>query len=99
MRSPTIAPETARIKTSVKSWAATDAREAPSENRTEVACWRAVARERSKAAIFVHAIRSSSETDPNRSHNDFLAPPTVAFFRDSRETDFIASVFGNSRPR
>ena len=67
---PVSAPAIARINTSVKSRAATEAREAPSENRTEVSCWRRAARDSSKAAMLVHAISSSNETDAKRSHRE-----------------------------
>src|SRR5260370_1144186 len=75
---PRPAPASARTKTSVSNCAATEALEAPSENLTEISCWRAAPRDSSSAAMLVHAIRSSSETDPNRIQRDCLTPPTVA---------------------
>src|SRR5438876_4141775 len=62
---PARAPAMARMNTSVNSCAATEAREAPSENRTDNSCWRTEALDNNKAAVLLHAISKSRETDPN----------------------------------
>ena len=96
---PRAAPARDTTKTSVKSCATTEALDAPSEKRTEISCSRAAARDSSRAAIFVHAMSNSSETDPNRINRDLLTPPTVASLSGSIMAPIIASVFGYSRPR
>ena len=69
------APAVARIKTSDSRCAATEVREAPSENRNEISCWRAAARESRSAATLVHAMTSNSETDTNRINSEVRALP------------------------
>src|ERR1035438_8028306 len=96
---PSTAPASARISTSINSCPATDALDAPSENRTEISCCRPVTRDNSSAAILAQAIKSSSETEPNRIHRDFFVPPTVASLSGAIADRISASGFGNRRPR
>src|SRR5262249_45379010 len=96
---PRIAPATASTSTSVSNCAATTARDAPSEKRTATSRCRAAERDNSSAAILVHAISRSRETDPNSSQRDFRTPPTADSLSASTDGEICASVFGYWRAR
>src|SRR6516225_10656773 len=96
--SPRSVPANDSTNVSVSSCAITVRREAPSENRTEISCWRSLLLASKSAAILVQAITSSRVTDPNRIQSERRTPPTVLSLSGSTCTASLPSVLGNCLP-
>ena len=73
-------------------------RDAPSDRRTAISGPRWAARPSSTAAMFVQAIRSSTETAPKSTHSDARISPTVVSLSGVTATPIVRSVSGNCSP-